>query len=452
MSILSKLTTGVVGLIVLGVGGWAAAAIPSPLSTGIVPLSESITPDGINRHLVCAGNAVGHLADSADATPVGNSSLITVLGQHGSSMVLAGHDNGAVIERVKGQKFMAATEVDSFGDSTMVGFLATECGDALNEQWVAGGSTETGRETNLVLSNGTDVDARVDLEIWGTNGLVEAPGSKGIVVPALSQRVYSIAGFAPDEPSPAVHVVSTGAAIWATLQVTAVRGLVPGGVDRIGSISAPAATLVFPTVRIPSEASIGEVLSDPAYSDITPAIRLLNPNEVDATATITLVPADGGDPQSVTATVSAGLVSDIALADFVEGDWSIIVTADQPLVSAIRTGFHDPNSGVTDIAWESPSPIYAGTMAIAVPSGSTLGIVNPRSDAITVEVSNGDVITAIEIPAGGSVVRPVDSGQVVLKSTGDIAASIVIETGSGIAIVRALSEPRDAGNVVVTYG
>jgi hypothetical protein len=205
-------------------------------------------------------------------------------------------------------------------------------------------------------------------------------------------------------------------------------------------------------VSLPAEETIGEVLADPDYSDVSAAIRLLNPGEVDATATIQLIPADGSDPQSVTATVTAGVVADIALSDFESGDWSIVVTSDQPIVGAIRTGFHDTTSGITDLAWESASPLHTGRMAIAVPAFGVLGIVNAGTESVSVEIINSDMGTTVEIPAGGSVVRQVVAGQVVLRSTGDIAASVSLQTSGGIATVRALSEPHDAGNVVVIYG
>lgn len=452
MSIRSKVTTGVVGLIVFGVGAWSAALIPTPLSTEVSPLTSTVTPDGVNRHLVCAGAVAGHIADSADITAVDRVSLSTVAGERESSMELAGSENGAVIARSGDSPVLAATESASASDTQFVGYLATECGDALNDQWLIGGSTETGRESTLMLSNGADVDARVDIDIWGTNGLVDALGSKGIVVPAHSQRAYSVAGFIPDEASPAVHVISTGAAIWATLQISAVRGLVPGGLDRIGSVAEPTTTLAFPSVSLPAEETIGEVLADPDYSDVPAAIRLLNPGDIDATATIQLIPAGGGDAQSVTATVTAGVVSDIALSDFESGDWSIVVTSDQPIVGAIRTGFHDPTSGVTDLAWESASPIHTGSMAIAVPETGTLGIVNAGTEEVSVDIDTAGSVTTVTIGSGETVIRSVSAGDLTLTSDGDIAASIALQTSSGIATLRALPEPHDAGNVAVIFG
>jgi hypothetical protein len=452
MTVRSKLTSGVVGLLVLGAGGWAAAVVPSPLDAGIAPLHTAVQPDGVHRHLVCAGAIAGHSASSAEIIPVGHASFTTMAGNRIDGMTLAGANNGSIIAQNSGKVPAAATESVAAHDAQLVGYLASECGDAVNDQWLVGGSTETGRESTLVLSNGTDVDARVDLEIWGENGSVDAPGSKGIVVPAHSQRAYSVAGFIPNEPSPALHVISTGAAIWATLQVSVVRGLVPGGLDRIGSVNEPDTTLAFPEVQLPTDESIGEVLADPDYADVEGAIRLLNPGVVDAAATITLIPSDGGKAQSVTATVNAGVVTDIGLSDFAPGDWSIVVTSDQPLVGAIRTGFHDPASGVTDIAWESAAPIHRGSMSLAVPSGASLGIVNSGSKPVDVSIVNSDLGTKVTIPAGGSIMKPVEPGAVLLDSNGPIAANIAITTTLGIATVRALPEPHDAGAVSVIFG
>ena len=60
MSILSKITTGAAGLAVVGIGGYAVAFIPTPLSTGVSPLSTIVSPESVTRNIVCAGDVVGH--------------------------------------------------------------------------------------------------------------------------------------------------------------------------------------------------------------------------------------------------------------------------------------------------------------------------------------------------------------------------------------------------------
>jgi hypothetical protein len=154
----------------------------------------------------------------------------------------------------------------------------------------------------------------------------------------------------------------------------------------------------------------------------------------------------------VKTTVNAGVVTDIGLSDFAAGNWSIVVKSDQPLVGGIRTGFHNPTNGVTDLAWQNAAPLHTGSMALAVPAPATLGISNNGTKSVDVTITNGDLATKVSIPVGGSLIKPVVSGAVLLTSNGPIAANIAVSTPDGIATVRALPEPHDAGAVVVVYG
>lgn len=449
MSILSKVTMGVAGLGLLGLGGYLVAAVPSPLSAGVEPPSSIIAPDAVTRSLICSGDVVGYLGDSAEISSISGTTRNEAGVQDEFDLAMGDGTNGSVISNTGDSLFVAASEFDAVRTELVSGYLATECGDAMNDQWLVGGSTTTGRDTILTISNGSDVEARVDLEIWGSTGLIDAPGSRGIVIPPKSQRSYSVAGFAPDEPSPAVHLTSSGAAVWATLQTTAVRGLVAGGLDRIGPVAEATTAVHFPILRIPDEEDLGEVLIDPSYADIVPAIRLLVPGETDAAVTITIDPFADGDPQIVTASITAGATIDIPLAELEPGDFSVTIESDQPLVAAARVGSHDPKSGITDIAWASAAPPHKGMATLVSPTVATLALFNPGNTEATVTVIDSDLITPVTIPAHGTHWEPIGPGLVSVKTTSVIATSVFISTADGIATIRGLTAPIDAGNVVV---
>ena len=452
MSILSKITTGAAGLAVVGIGGYAVAFIPTPLSTGVSPLSTIVSPESVTRNIVCAGDVVGHEGDSASISSINSTSRAIAGGDVTGSLAAATGENGSIITRNGDTLLVAATESDAVHSELATGYLATECGDPLNEQWLVGGSTTTGRDTIVTISNGSDVEARVDLDIWGSTGLIDAPGSRGIVIPAKSQRSYSVAGFAPDEESPAIHLVSNGAAVWATLQTTVVRGLVAGGLDRIGPVAEPSLGVGFPVVHIPSEESIGSVLSDSSYSDVVAALRFLVPGETDASITITLDPYADGDPQVVSATIPAGATIDIPLADVVPGDWAISVTSDEPLLAAARVGFHDDATGVTDVAWASAAPAQIGLASVVAPEPATMGLWNPGADDAVVTIQIAGVDTEVTIPGHGNYLTTVQAGLITVSSTTDISTGLFISTSSGIATLRGLVAPIDAGSVLVISG
>lgn len=452
MGILSKITVGVAGLGVLGLGGYAVAFLPTPLSSGIAPLTSVIAPEAVTRSIVCSGDFVGNVGDSAEISPVGSSTRLSTPGTSSENLAMGDSTNGSVITLTGDSLVVAATEQDSVQSESVSGYLATECGDALNEQWLVGGSTLTGRDTVLTISNGSDVDARVDIELWGSQGLIDAPGSRGIVVPPRSQRSYSVAGFAPDEPSPAIHLTSSGAAVWATLQTTTVRGLVPGGLDRIGPVAEPSTTIAFPVVQIPNEDRIGEALVDPDYFDIVPVIRFLVPGETDSAVRLTLTPAAEGDPLEITSTITAGATFDIPLSELAEGEWSVMVDSEQPIVAAVRVGYHDAANGITDIAWASAAPAQTGVAALFVPEGAILGLTNPGASDVTVTVLSGGVTTEVVVPAQGTSFSPVFPGLVTVTSTENVATAAFLTTREGIATLRGLTAPVDAANIVIVSG
>lgn len=452
MSVLSKITVGAAGLAALAVGGYAVAFVPSPLSSDVSPLTTVIAPEAVTRSIVCSGDVVGYVGDSAEISAVGSATRLSTLGANAQDLAMADSTNGSVITLTGDSLLVAATEHDAVQTESVAGYLATECGDALNEQWLVGGSTMTGRDTILTISNGSDVEARIDIDIWGSQGIIDAPGSRGIVVAPMSQRSYSVAGFAPDEPSPALRLTSSGAAVWATLQTTAVRGLVPGGLDRTGPVAMPTTSLAFPIVRIPGDDTIGAALIDPGYSDIVAAIRFLVPGENDASASITLDPAGDGDALTITATIGAGSTLDIPLSDLEAGDWSVTIESDQPLVAAVRVGFHDAENGITDVAWASAAPAQTGVAALFVPDGAVLGLSNPGANDVTVTVRSGGDDAEVVIPARGTLVLPVTPGLITVTSTADVSTAAFVSTREGIATLRGLTAPIDAANIVIVSG
>jgi len=452
MSILSKITVGAAGLAALGLSAYAVAFIPTPLSTGIAPLTTVVSPESVTRSILCSGDVVGYVGDSATISSISGTTRVVSGGDISAELIMDLTTNGSVVTNSGDPLRVAATEYDSVNSELAAGYLATECGDPLNDQWLIGGSTTTGRDSIVTISNGSDVEARIDLEIWGSTGKVDAPGSQGIVIPAKSQRSYSVAGFAPDEASPAIHLVSNGAAVWATLQTTVVRGLVPGGLDRIGPVAAPTTSVSFPVLRVPSEESIGPLLVDPAYNDVVASLRFLAPGDTDATVTITLDPYAEGDSQVVTASIPAGSTFDVPVTELSEGDWAVSVESDQPIVAAARVGFHDAVTGITDIAWASAAPAQHGIASMLVPEGASLGLTNLGTADATVTVVNGDLSLDLVVPAGESLLTPVGPGILTVASNSPISNTVFVSTMDGIATLRGLTAPIDAASVLIVHG
>ncbi|MDP4586116.1 MAG: DUF5719 family protein, partial [Microbacteriaceae bacterium] len=172
----------------------------------------------------------------------------------------------------------------------------------------------------------------------------------------------------------------------------------------------------------------------------------------DAVASITLDPAGDGDTLSITATIGAGSTIDIPLSDLEAGDWSVTIESDQPLVAAVRVGFHDSQNGMTDIAWASAAPAQTGVAALFVPVGAVLGLSNPATTDVTVAILSGGETTEVLIPARSTHVLPVSAGLVTVTSLGDVATAAFVSTRDGIATLRGLTAPIDAANIVIVSG
>lgn len=440
---------------VVTAGSFAAAAAAITVGGSLVTLAASnvsteVQPVAVSRNLVCSGNVIGSVADSTTWTPIASSNTGLTGGHVAAQLTTDSEPDGAVVSYDGTPDAVAATESATVKNDLIAGYMATECGDPTNSQWLVGGSTTTGRDGVLTISNGSGVDARVDLEFWGTHGAISAPAASGLVIPAGAQKSYSLAGFAPNEESPVVHVTSNGAAVWSTLQVSTVRGLTPGGLDRITGAGEPSTALVVPIVRQPDEKVIGPLRADSDYSDTVTSVRLFTPSETDATATITVSPFDGGDPIDIEATVAAGTVVDIPIDELATGDFSVMVTSDQPVLAAVRFSSYSKTSGIADVAWAAAiHPTLGPAMSFVPLTDSTLSVANPGETEISVTVSSDGADESFTIAPHSAHTVVVSRGALRVESDSEFAATLLAQKDSGVAVVRLPTEPLGARSVTV---
>lgn len=327
-----------------------------------------------------------------------------------------------------------------------VGFAATDCAAPSSESWLVGGSTVTGRTTLLELSNPSNVAALVDLSIYAETGAVEAAGTDGILVPAGSQRILSLAGFAPGIASPVVHVQSKGGQVSAHLQESIVRTLAPGGLDILGATTRPATTTVIPGIVVVDHDAIEAATALQGYQDIQGTLRVLVPGDPgggQAAVTVRVTSEDGTAPTGeATIAVDTGLVTDVPLGDFAAGTYTITVTSDAPAVSAIRTStvtLHagtTPTVDTTDVAWFVGAPELhdQALVAVAPGPGAVLHLANTgEADAvITLDpTTDAGAASTVTVGAGGAVALPVAAGRSYLLTGFDSLHASVSYQGDG---------------------
>ncbi|MFM2412622.1 MAG: hypothetical protein RLZZ587_955 [Actinomycetota bacterium] len=436
-------TATLAGAGALSVVGWSPVSVEAPA------VSTVVEPEAVSRNINCSGSVLAAVADSTTWTRIGKVSRGISGGSLAAEFTTDGEPDGAVIAYDGSPDKVAATEYSVVNNDLLAGYLAAECGDPVNSQWLVGGSTTTGRDAVLTISNGSGVDARVDLEFWGAEGPINAPAASGLVIDAGSSASYSLAGFAPNEVSPVVHVVSNGAPVWATLQVSTVRGLDPGGLDRIVSVGEPSIRSVVPVVRQPDEELVGPLRVDPDFADTVTTVRLFAPDG-DGTATVTVVPVDGSESTSVTTPVVAGKVLDIAIDELATGDFSIMVDADVPVLAATRFSSYTKSSSIVDMAWSPAIAARIGPAEAYVPvSKSTLVVANTGDSAATVEVNSDGDVTTITVAAHSSESLIVNRGALTVTSDSPVAPGVLIALDGGIATLRLPVEPLGARSVSV---
>ena len=419
--------------------------------------STLITPVPTAQQLVCPGGILRLASDSGqDATAASGLGSATV--RSGSSSGSVDSVDAAASDAGTGGTPAAPTIISTPPDATdpsqrillsgaqseqvdsgdYVGLAAADCGIASGDSWLVGGATTTGRTTLLTLTNPTEVSATVNLELFGENGAIAAPGTSGIIVPASGQRVLSLAGFAPGLVSPVVHVMSTGGQVHATMQQSVLRGLDPGGIDIVESSASPSTMSVIPGVVVGDETAIAAVRSSTSASevldDFATVLRLFAPREEPVPVTVRVVPESGsGAGASFSYDLDGGLVTDVPIQELEPGTYTVIVDSPIPSIASVRAS--SAAGPATDFAWFTPAQ-ELGTLAqftAAVGPNPVLHVYNPTIAESTVSLTPLDgPAVSVAVAAGGSVAVALVAGTSYSLGEFDSLHAAVSLTGNGM--------------------
>ena len=477
----ARLTVGLIGVGVAAATVLAASVVPLP-TIGATVGSTVVTPVSAPQQRVCPGPVL-RLGDARGADANVANTIGTAIVVHGASggtvvqdglvpadnpantppqrlTLTAGGDSGA-------QDILAGSQSQSVDIGDYRGFAAAVCQTAAAESWLVGGSTLTGRTTLIMLSNPSSVQATVDLEIFAEKGQVTADGTKGIVLQPGGQRVFSLAGFAPNVASPVVHVVSTGGEVVANLEQSIIRTLDPGGVDLVGS-SARANTLnVIPGVVLGDHGVIESMLGQGGYEDAVPILRILVPGSVAANAQLTIAKdGDTNAPSTVDLKVDPGIATDFPLQDFPDGTYTVSVKTDLPAVVGARSTAlqiagpvpSDPTVAPkvvgTDFAWFAAAPELRSTALVTVAPGPspTLSLTNATAQDTTVTLDGPGVPAApVSIPAGHTVTFAVSAnGKYQLSGFAELHAAVSY-SGTGAVAGFAVVPPEPASGPITVF-
>jgi len=295
----------------------------------------------------------------------------------------------------QGSALLTANQTQLVSTSSANGLAGAACQNPSSDIWLVGGSTSTGRESLLIIRNPSPVDATVDLEIFGEEGLLELPGLSGLAVTSGKTLVLPMAGLAPKAKTFVTHVTSKGGAIAAWLQVKSVRGLAAAGLDYVSPSIGASLSQVIPGIFIRGAADAAALAAANAdYADLAQTIRVFVPGEKEANIKVQILGANATTFGTVILqTLKPGAVTDVSISGLTDGDYVAVLESDVPVQSAARLSRTDKTKvPTTDFTWLQAAQAIDGVRVVSVPAVgiSKLSIVDPVSAKVqTVLVAPG---------------------------------------------------------------
>lgn len=437
------------GILIVGVAATVAVLLGATPLPGLVrpPVAVKVdTMQGGERAFVCAGSFAELGADEKHpgvAVPSGTAA-VTVSGaddaQRGElDRERAGGSAPAVLRVPAGQSF-AAAQAQPVQTTALRGLTAQSCAEPANEQWLVGGSTAVGSSTTVNLGNPSEKSATVQLTVFDEKGQVDSAQTSGVLVPAGAERIVSLNGYAPGRERLAVQVVSTGAAVTASLGVGQVTGLRSFAVDTVTRQLTADTRLVVPGVANLSDGSSNHHGESGGDDEFPLLVRALSTTGAPTTATVRAMLGDGTVKDLGEIELAGGAVGELSVKRWPAGANAVVIDASEPIVGGVLGSVAGDRSH--DNAWFAPAPqLQAGIdTPVAVVAGGRLVLANPGTEEAKATVSGAGTTTqSYRVPAGAAIVvsAPAES---VLTSDAPIHAGVRVAQGGDIAGYPVLAE------------
>lgn len=212
------------------------------------------------------------------------------------------------------------------------GLASTACAPAASEFWFVGGGAVAGRRTRVVLVNPDDTSAIVDVIVHGPDGVIDAPGGRGLVVRGKERLILPLDVVAPGVNGTAFHVIARSGRVGASVNDEQRSGLASVGVDWIPAAADPATRVFVPGIINGSGARV---------------LSIVSTSDSDAIVKVRIIAQDGSyepiERNSITVPAQSVTTLDMtpALPQTPDGvlPATIELTSDQPIVAGMRQFF-----------------------------------------------------------------------------------------------------------------
>lgn len=343
----------------------AASDLGVRVSAAIVPGQPGQAP---------AENADGEVAGAAGlrTLPGRTSSQSRILVPGGQAQIEAfGRTELPPIEAYGEGSLAPGLVADQWGrdpSGTGRGLASTACAPAASEFWFVGGGAIAGRQTRIVLVNPDQTAAIVDVIIRGPEGIIDAPGGRGLVVKGQDRLVVRLDTLAPGVSATAVQVLARTGRVGASVDDEQRSGLANIGTDWVPQAAGPATRVYVPGI-INGEGA--RVLSVAA------------PGDDDAIVDIRIIAEDGTYAPAERARVEVPADSVVALdmAPVLNREPATLeLTSTVPIVAGMRQFFGNETS-FTAGAQPHVSPAAVTGLPVRSATELRIAITAPEADA-----------------------------------------------------------------------
>jgi len=311
----------------------------------------------------------------------------------------------------------------------------TPCGLPAADAWLVGGGAGPSRTERLVVSNPGANAVTVAFDVFGRRGPIASAEGRSLSIPPRERVVVSLDALAPDEASPAVHVIATGGVVSAVLSDQWIDGATARGIDDSTPAAAPATTQVVAGLDVAA----------------TTSLRLVNPSTVGEALVQVTVLTDRGPSQPAelrAVRVPPGATADVALT-LAPGAYGLRLSSDRPVTAAAWTERRATTADqMGDFAWLPATPAIRGVAGATLPALDAMTkrlllSAGAQGSTLEVEIATGTERRTVPVTVKPDSTVVVDLGRAdrvwVAAREGDARAAVsVVGVDAGVPQVAAV--------------
>lgn len=350
------LAIGLVTAVVLALAAASVVPVQRPSTTAApdddrarVGLVCPVVPGASEATAVAAGSPQAALARAALAAPERTTAI------DGTLAVLSGRTDPLIVSAPRQDELSASSRASSEAGEDR-GLSMVSCDRVATTAWFAGIGSGTDAIAEVELINADAQDASVDITVYGPEGRVNSPGSRGLIVDAHSRRVVPLGPVFSQEHPVSLKVATSSGRVAAVVKQRLRADGQPAGADWLPAAAEPATTVVVPGVPA-GTGGRDLVVVNPGERTASVALQVLGadgPTAVPGFETIDLPPQ-----------TSRSIPLSGALAESPAG---LLLSSEQPVTGAVLSG-NGGASGAQDFSTQVATTALSGPGVLALSAG-----------------------------------------------------------------------------------